>query len=79
MLEYIPQNWQTELNDRRNPSEWQANLANLDNFLQTERNYHPTGREIFDAFHKTSFDRVRVVIIGQNPYRDREDATGLAF
>ena len=79
MLEYIPQDWQTELNDRRNPSEWQANLANLDNFLQTERNYHPTGREIFDAFHKTSFDRVRVVIIGQNPYRDREDATGLAF
>ncbi len=79
MLEYIPQDWQTELNDRRNPSEWRANLANLDNFLQTERNYHPTGREIFDAFHKTSFDRVRVVIIGQNPYRDREDATGLAF
>ncbi len=80
MLEYIPQNWQEALDNPRNPpNQWQANLANLNNFLQTERNYHPTGREIFDAFHKTSFDSVRVVIIGQNPYPERLDATGLAF
>ncbi len=84
MLEYIPPNWQEALNNPRNPpNQWQTDLARVDNFLQTERdenrNYHPRGWNIFDAFHKTPFNSVRVVIIGQDPYRDPRDATGLAF
>ncbi len=84
MLEYIPQDWQEALNNLPNPpNQWQTDLARVDNFLQTERdenrNYHPRGWNIFDAFHKTPFNSVRVVIIGQDPYPDQRDATGLAF
>ncbi len=83
MLRYIPQNWQVALNNPPENNGWRDNIESLDGFLQTERNenrnYHPRGRDIFDAFHKTPFNSVRVVIIGQDPYPDRRDATGLAF
>ena len=44
-----------------------------------EGDYHPPRDKIFAAFEATPFDRVRVVIIGQDPYPDKDKATGLAF
>jgi uracil-DNA glycosylase len=29
---------------------------------------YPAGKDIFAAFDKTPFDRVKVVILGQDPY-----------
>lgn len=40
---------------------------------------YPGRSEVFNAFHLTPFDRVRVVIIGQDPYPNSEFVTGLAF
>lgn len=39
----------------------------------------PPGREIFAAFDATPFDKVKVVIIGQDPYHDVGQANGLCF
>lgn len=39
----------------------------------------PPGNEIFAAFDATPFDRVKVVIIGQDPYHGERQANGLCF
>lgn len=39
----------------------------------------PPGNEIFAAFDATPFDRVKVVIIGQDPYHGEGQANGLCF
>ncbi|NLB84532.1 MAG: uracil-DNA glycosylase [Acholeplasmataceae bacterium] len=54
----------------------------LKNYLIEERKkyliYPPKG-EVFKAFELTPFERVKVVIIGQDPYHNEGEAHGLAF
>jgi uracil-DNA glycosylase len=40
---------------------------------------YPPGRLIFEAFNRTPFDRVKVVILGQDPYHGAGQAHGLCF
>jgi uracil-DNA glycosylase len=40
---------------------------------------YPPGRLIFNAFHRTPFDQVKVVILGQDPYHGKGQAHGLCF
>ena len=76
----IHESWQEALNNPRNPSEWRANLRDLDTILERDRgNYHPEKEYVFVAFDKTEFNDVRVVIIGQDPYPNPDYATGVAF
>lgn len=39
----------------------------------------PTESAVFRAFELTPLDRVRVVVVGQDPYPSAADATGVAF
>ena len=52
-------------------------------FLKTERSagkiIYPPGPLIFNAFNQTPFDKVRVVILGQDPYHNPGQAHGLSF
>ena len=51
--------------------------------LKTEREtgmtIYPPGSLIFHAFEKTTFDKVKVVILGQDPYHGHKQAMGLSF
>lgn len=40
---------------------------------------YPPGKLIFNAFNLCPFDKVKVVIIGQDPYHEPEQAHGLSF
>jgi len=40
---------------------------------------YPAGREIFAAFNLCPFDKVKVVILGQDPYHGEGQAEGLCF
>ena len=40
---------------------------------------YPPGSKIFNAFNTTPFDRVKVVILGQDPYHEPGQAMGLSF
>lgn len=54
----------------------------LKQFLIQERKEHtvyPRGNDIFNAFHQTPFEAVRVVILGQDPYHGPGQAHGLSF
>lgn len=45
----------------------------------SEQTVYPPGRLIFNAFDLCPFDRVKVVIIGQDPYHGPGQAHGLCF
>lgn len=40
---------------------------------------YPLSNDIFNAFHFTPLSKVRVVILGQDPYHERGQAEGLSF
>jgi uracil-DNA glycosylase len=57
-------------------------FAELKQFLVAERSQHtcyPPGSKIFNAFDSTPFDKVKVVILGQDPYHEPGQAMGLCF
>ena len=57
-------------------------FAQLKEFLVAERQQHtcyPPGSKIFAAFDTTPFDKVKVVILGQDPYHEPGQAMGLCF
>jgi len=54
----------------------------LKRFLVDQRSQptiYPPGNLIFNAFDKTPFDKVKVVILGQDPYHGPGQAHGLCF
>lgn len=54
----------------------------LKQFLKVEKQsqtVYPPGPLIFSAFNRTPFDKVKVVIIGQDPYHGPGQANGLCF
>lgn len=57
-------------------------FRDLANFVKEEYQQHtiyPLGKHIFNAFDHCPFDRVKVVILGQDPYHGPGQAHGLAF
>ena len=57
-------------------------ITKLDGFLKEERRLHniyPKKTEVFNAFKLTSFENVKVVILGQDPYHGPNQAHGLSF
>ena len=60
----------------------QPYFAELKAFLLEEKRNHtvfPPGKFIFNAFNQTPFNRVKVVILGQDPYPGFGQAHGLCF
>jgi uracil-DNA glycosylase len=58
-------------------------FVDLVNFVKSElkagKQVYPPGKLIFNAFEKTPFDRLKVVILGQDPYHGEGQAHGLSF
>ena len=61
----------------------QLYMKKLKSFLSSElakgKTIYPHGREIFQAFDWTPFEKVKVVIIGQDPYHGPNQAHGACF
>ena len=74
----IHESWKERLSEEfREPY-----FETLKNFLVAEKNsqvVYPPGDKIFAAFDRTPFDRVKVVILGQDPYHGKGQAHGLCF
>ena len=57
-------------------------FTQLTAFVRTEyqrTSCFPPGKLIFNAFNLCPFDKVKVVIIGQDPYHEQGQAMGLSF
>ena len=74
----IEASWQKRLQ----PEFEKAYFAQLTDFVRreyAERTIYPPGRLIFNAFNLCPFDRVKVVLLGQDPYHGPGQAQGLCF
>ena len=71
--------WQAVLSDELQ----KPYISELRDFLKQEKALgkviYPPSPLIFNAFNQTHFDKVRVVIIGQDPYHGPRQAHGLSF
>jgi uracil-DNA glycosylase len=58
-------------------------MKQLRRFLKDEKHagnkIYPKGNDIFNAFAKTPFTNLKVVILGQDPYHGENQAHGLSF
>lgn len=58
-------------------------MTNLKSFLKEEikkkKTIFPKGPNYFEALNRTGFDKVKVVILGQDPYHGEGQAHGLSF
>ena len=57
-------------------------FKNLNNFLiEEDKKYSlfPEKEKIFAAINKTEFDKVKIIILGQDPYHGINQANGIAF
>ena len=74
----IPDSWLPALTSETTQPYYQQ----LYRFVGEERRKHkiyPPGEDVFNALRYTPFEKVRVVIIGQDPYHGPNQAHGLAF
>jgi uracil-DNA glycosylase len=75
----IETSWKDVLQDEFQQPYFQS----LVNFIKQEKSagktIYPPGSLIFNAFNKTPFDEVKVVILGQDPYHNPGEAMGLSF
>lgn len=74
----IEEGWKTVLMDQfQSPY-----FRELKDFLLEEKKHYtlyPPGPLIFNAFQRTPFEQVKVVILGQDPYHGKGQAHGLCF
>lgn len=74
----IEESWKMALNNEFEKDYFKR----LSGFVRSEYDsgrVFPAGKDIFAAFDATPFDNVKVVIIGQDPYHDVNQANGLCF
>ena len=73
------------------PNDWKAILADemekpyfseLQEFVAKERSEHtiyPPEEDVFNALKFTPYDKVKVLLLGQDPYHGKGQAHGLCF
>ncbi len=78
LMETIKNDWHKILNDEFKKPYY----LNLKNFLQKEYDnkiIYPPKEDIFKALELTSYKDTKVIILGQDPYHEKNQAQGLAF
>lgn len=60
-------------------SDYFAELADFVRTAYRSEVVYPPAKFIFEAFNRTPFDRVKVVVLGQDPYHNPRQAHGLSF
>ncbi len=74
----IDQSWKEVLGEEFDKPYF-ANLVAFVREAYGKGTCYPPAKRIFAAFDRTPFDRVKVVILGQDPYHEPGQAQGLAF
>lgn len=77
-MEQLPASWQPILADEVAQPYFQKLTAFVDEERQAHSVFPPDG-DVFNALRYTPYDKVEVLILGQDPYHDDNQAHGLAF
>ena len=74
----IDETWKAILKTEFQKSYWEELTEFVRNQYLTEKVY-PPAKNIFRAFNLCPIDKVKVVIVGQDPYHGEKQANGLSF
>lgn len=75
----IEASWKEVLKAEFNKPYFQQIVLHLKTEKSQGKTIYPPGSLLFNAFNKTPFDQVKVVILGQDPYHGAGQAHGLCF
>jgi len=75
----IEESWKKVLEDEFKKPYFKGIVEHLKTEKVQGKTIYPPGSMIFNAFDKTPFRKVRVVILGQDPYHGPGQAMGLSF
>jgi len=75
----IEEGWKNALNDEFQQPYFSAIKSFITEEKAKGKTIYPRGSLIFNAFDSTPFDKVKVVILGQDPYHNPRQAHGLSF
>ena len=75
----IEESWKSVLKDEFAQPYFQGIISYLKQEKAAGKVIYPPGSLIFNAFAQTHFARVKVVILGQDPYHNPGEAMGLSF
>ncbi|MBO9620942.1 MAG: uracil-DNA glycosylase [Niabella sp.] len=75
----IEPSWKKELTDEFKKPYFESLANHLKTEKQAGKVIYPAGANIFNAFNTTPFDKVKVLLLGQDPYHGPGQAHGLCF
>ncbi len=78
MLIDLPKCWMEQLHNEMEKAYFLELIDAVDKERETYSVFPPE-EDVFNAFKYTSYDKVKVVILGQDPYHDNQQAHGLCF
>ena len=79
MLPPIPSGWRSFLKEETRKPYYRVLDTFLENELAAGQTILPVSKDIFKALAATSYDQVRVLLVGQDPYPTPGHAHGLCF
>jgi len=81
MIENLNSDWQFVLNQEFEKDYFTKLSSQIENCYSVKKDssYLPAYNEIFNAFNFCSLNKLKVVIIGQDPYPNKSHAHGLCF
>lgn len=71
--------WTSELANIKKSESFQQTIHFVKQQRESGKIIYPPASQVFNAFRLTEFSRVKVVILGQDPYHGQQQANGLAF
>ena len=75
----LESSWLAQLSDQFDQPYWHQLEQFLASQLQAQKIIYPTENDVFNALNATSYEAVKVVILGQDPYHGEGQAHGLSF
>lgn len=75
----LESSWKEALLEEFDKDYFQQIIQHLKTEKASGKTIYPKGSEIFNAFEKTPFDKTKIVILGQDPYHNPNQAMGLSF
>jgi uracil-DNA glycosylase len=75
----IDETWKEVLKEEFKKPYFNTIVATLKQEKNAGKTIYPAGNLIFEAFNKTPFNKVKIVILGQDPYHGEGQANGLSF
>ena len=71
--------WKKALKEQFKKPYFDQIIAHIKAEKELNKTIYPRGTQIFNVFEQTPYDQVKVIILGQDPYHQPNQAMGLSF